>query len=425
MRRRRTFDLLALAVLVAPVATAAPQRVLLDVDSLRAGENPPRFAVRASRILTLDDERRAVIDDGLLLVEHGRITAVGAIDELAVDADVPLLDLGRAIVVPGFVDLHHHVSSGGGDINDMVAAINVELRTLDTIRPSARSIADTVAGGVTTTLFIPGSGTNIAGFGTILKMLPGARLDDMIVRELGAMKVAQGYNPERRSGDLGETRMGMHAQLSYAMLRGKAYAEAWRAHAEGRGPRPALQPELEQLRKVLDRDVPVLIHTAGARDCIATARMFQDVFDTWMVLSHGTFDGHWAASALAKRHTPVNLGPRSYQLTRYGRMQGIADGYWRAGCTDLSLNTDAPVIAPQELQLQAAMAVRLGLPWEAALRGLTIVPARQIGIADRVGSLAPGKDADFFVTRGDPLDPRYPPELVFIEGRLVSSTGDR
>src|SRR5690606_25064601 len=176
---------------------------------------PARFALRASRILTLDDERSPVVDDGLLLVEAGRIVAVGARGEIELAGDVPLLDLGERIVVPGFVDLHHHVSSGGGDLNDMVAAINVELRTLDTIRPSARAIAETVAGGVTTTLFIPGSGTNISGFGAILKMIPNAPLDEMVVRELGAMKVAQGYNPERRSGDLGETRMGMHAQLTH------------------------------------------------------------------------------------------------------------------------------------------------------------------------------------------------------------------
>jgi imidazolonepropionase-like amidohydrolase len=238
------------------------------------------------------------------------------------------------------------------------------------------------------------------------------------------MKVAQGYNPERRAGDLGMTRMGMHDLLTRTMLTGRDYAAAWRSFAEGRGPQPELRPELEQLRRVLDRDVPVIIHTAGARDCVATARMFGDVFQTWMILSHGTFDSHWAASAMAERGTPVNLGPRMFDLTRDGRIQGIAAGYWDAGCEDLSINTDAPVIAPEQLSLQAAMAVRLGLPYEAALRGLTIVPARQVGIDDRVGSLSPGKDADFIVTRGEPLDPRYPPELVFLEGRLVHSTRD-
>jgi imidazolonepropionase-like amidohydrolase len=412
---------LASALISGLGAAAGPAaQVPLEAGQLRA-PFAGRWAIRAARLLTAEGP---AIEAGTMLVEDGRIVAVAAARDLPLDPDLPVLDLGERIVVPGFVDLHHHVSSGGGDINDMVTPINVELRTLDAIRPSSPAIRQTVAGGVTTTLFIPGSGTNIAGFGALLKMRPGGRLEDMVIRELGAMKVAQGYNPERRSGDLGETRMGMHAQLTAALERGRDYAAAWRAHASGAGPVPEQRPELEQLRRVFDREVPVLVHTAGARDCVATARMFQDVFDLRLILSHGCFDGHWAASEIARRQVPVNLGPRSYELTRWGRMQGIAAGYWDAGCRDMSLNTDAPVVAPDELQLQAAMAVRLGLPWETALRALTLVPARQIGLADRIGSLAPGKDADFFVTRGDPLDPRHPPELVFVEGRLVHADGE-
>jgi imidazolonepropionase-like amidohydrolase len=246
----------------------------------------------------------------------------------------------------------------------------------------------------------------------------------MVLRELGAMKVAQGFNPERQSGDLGATRMGSNELLTRTLREAQQYAAAWRAHAQGQGPAPKLRPELEQLRKVFDREVPVLIHTAGARDCVATSRMFQDVFGLWMVLSHGCFDGWMAAAALAKRQTPVNLGPRMYEFDRYGRFQGMCQAYWDEGCRDLSINTDAPVVAPEELPLQAAMAVRLGLPWDAALRALTIVPARQIGIDARVGSLTVGKDADFVVTRGDPLDPRWPPEQVYIEGNLVYRFGD-
>ncbi|MEY2983087.1 MAG: hypothetical protein RL562_3314 [Planctomycetota bacterium] len=410
----------AAAWLVLAAGSLSGQQVL-DVDTLRSASPPSTFAVKAARFLTVDGDP---IDGGTMLVEGTRIRAIGRTTDVPVPNGVRVLDLGDRVVSPGFVDLHHHVSSGGGDINDMVTPINAELRTLDVIRPSSRAVAETVAGGVTTTLFIPGSGTNISGFGALLKMKPGTDLRSMVVRELGAMKVAQGYNPERRSGDLGETRMGMHHLLTEAMLRGREYAAAWRAFEAGEGDKPDLEPDLEQLRRVFDHEVPVIIHTAGARDCVATARMFQDVFQTWMILSHGTFDGHWAATALAARNTPVNLGPRMFQLTREGRMQGIAAGYWDAGCKDLSINTDAPVIAAEELQLQAAMAVRLDLPWDAGLRSLTLVPARQIGLGDRVGSLSPGKDADFQVTRGDPLDPRHPPELVFIEGRLVHVLGD-
>lgn len=409
------------ALLVAALGPCLAVGLAAGARAQDAGGTGPVRAFFAARILRCDGPP---VDRGVLLVQDGRIAAVGTAAEVAVPAGATRIDLGDRWLCPGFVDLHHHVSGGGGDINDMVMPLNSELRTLDVVKPSEHEIHRSLAGGVTTTLFIPGSGTNIGGFGVLLKMRWGAPLDRMVLRDLGAMKVAQGFNPERRSGDLGATRMGSHDLLTQRLVQGKAYAESWRAFAAGTGPRPGLQPELEQLRKVFDKEVPVLIHTAGARDCVATARMFQDVFDLWMVLSHGCFDGWMAAAALARRNTPVNLGPRMYEFDRYGRMQGMCQAYWDAGCRDLSINTDAPVIAAEELMLQAAMAVRLGLDYQAALRAITIVPAQQIGIQDRVGSLSPGKDADFLVTRGDPLDPRNPPLEVYVEGDLVYRFGD-
>jgi len=361
----------------------------------------------------------------VLIEQAGKITAIGSRATTPIPAGATVVDHGELWLCPGFVDLHHHISGGAsGDINDMTMPLNAELRTLDVVKPSEDTIRRTAAGGVTTTLFIPGSGTNIGGFGVLLKMRWRATLEQMVVRELGAMKVAQGFNPERRSGDLGLTRMGSSEMLVELLERGASYATAWRAFRDGKGEKPKFDPALEQLRRVFDKEVPVLIHTAGARDCIATARMFQDRFGVRYVLSHGCFDGWLAAEALAKRNTPVNLGPRMYEFDRDGRFQGTCKAYWDVGCHDLSINTDAPVVAAEELQLQAAMAIRLGLDYEVGLRALTIQPARQIGIADRTGSLAVGKDADFQVTRGDPLDPRNGPELVYIEGTLVHRAGD-
>lgn len=405
---------LALPSLVAHLAVAG---ALLTAAA--AQRNDTTFAVKAGRFLTVDSDP---VHGGVMLVSKGKIQAIGK--NVTIPPGMKVLDFGDATITPGFVDLHHHVSGSMGDINDMVHPINAELRTVDVVRPSADMIRDTVAGGVTTTLFIPGSGTFISGFGVLLKTVPNAKMKDTVIRELGAMKVAQGFNPERRAGDLGLTRGGSSRLLTKALEKGKAYAEAWQAFESGTGPKPERDPALDQLRKVMDREVPVIIHTAGARDCIATARMFQDVFNVRMILSHGTFNGHWAATALAARKTPVNLGPRMFDFTKDGRFQGIAEGYYRVGCTDLSINTDAPVIPPEQLPLQAAMAVRLGLPWTAAIKGLTLVPAKQIGIGDRVGSLTPGKDADFIVTAGDPIDPRFPPQQVFIEGKLVYRQGD-
>ncbi len=404
--------------------------LLVGVSGLGALSSQAPPVPRGSQVVTAHWAARILpadappIDAAVLIEQGGKILAVGPRATTPVPSGAAVVDHGDLWLSPGFVDLHHHVSGGGGDINDMTMPLNAELRTLDVVKPSEDAIRRAAASGVTTTLFIPGSGTNIGGFGVLLKMRWGGNLEQMVVRELGAMKVAQGFNPERRSGDLGLSRMGSSELLIELLERGSVYAAAWRAFDAGTGAKPKLQPELEQLRAVFDQKVPVLIHTAGARDCIATARMFQDMFKVRMVLSHGCFDGWLAAEGLARRQTPVNLGPRMYEFDRYGRVQGTCQAYWDVGCHDMSINTDAPVVAAEELQLQAAMAVRLGLDYEVALRALTIQPARQIGIADRTGSLTVGKDADFQVTRGDPLDPRFAPELVYIEGTLVHRLGD-
>lgn len=394
----------------------------IDAASGSSKRRAPITAHLARRLLPAD---RAPIDGAVLIEQAGRILAVGPRKTTTIPPGATVVDHGNNWLSPGFVDLHHHVSSGGGnDINDMTMPLNAQMRTLDVVKPSARDIKRCAAGGVTTTLFIPGSGTFISGFGTLLKMRGGGTLEAMIIKELGAMKVAQGFNPERRSGDLGETRMGSSELLIERLDQGRDYAKAWRDHAAGNAPKPKFKPALEQLRKVFDHEVPVIIHTAGLRDCLATSRMFQDRYDVRMILSHGSFDGWVAAEPLAKKKTPLNLGPRMYQFGRYGEMMGMCQAFWDAGCTNMSICTDAPVIAAEELQVQAAMAVRLGLPYGAALAALTIVPARQIGLDDRVGSLTVGKDADFLVTAGDPLDPRVPPSKVYIEGQLIHQLGD-
>lgn len=408
------------ALAVASAALRAQDAPPADPTTSGAATSGVVTAHFAARILPAD---REPFTDGVLVERGGRIVAIGPRASTEVPAGARIVDHKSHWLSPGFVDLHHHVSSGGGDINDMTQPLNVELRTFDVVKPSADEIRRSVAGGVTTTLFIPGSGTYISGFGALLKMRGGGSLERMIIAELGAMKVAQGFNPERRSGDLGETRMGSHELLVEQLDRGRDYAAAWRAFENGDGPKPEFDPALEQLRRVFDREVPILIHTAGLRDCLSTARMFQDRYDVRMILSHGSFDGWVAAEPLAKKKTPLNLGPRMYQFGRYGQIQGMCQAFWDAGCHNLSINTDAPVVAAEELQVQAAMAIRLGLPYEAALRAVTIVPAQQIGLDDRVGSLTVGKDADFQVTAGDPLDPRVAPLEVYIEGERIHSFG--
>ena len=136
-----------------------------------------------------------------------------------------------------------------------------------------------------------------------------------------------------------------------------------------------------------------------------------------MVISHGVYDSFKIADVLAASGVPMNIGPRQfefYESTFVGNAAALA-----AAGVPTSICTDAPVVPQEDLQVQAAMAVRLGLPAAAALRGLTLEPARAIGIADRVGSLTVGKDADLCLFPGDPIDPRHAPGLVMVDGRIV------
>lgn len=142
----------------------------------------PITAHLARRLLPAD---AAPIDGAVLIEQGGRIIAVGPRKTTAIPPGAIVVDHGENWLSPGFVDLHHHVSSGGGDINEMVMPLNAEMRTFDLVKPSAAQIKRCVAGGVTTTLFIPGSGTFISGFGTLLKMRGGGTLEAMIIKGSG------------------------------------------------------------------------------------------------------------------------------------------------------------------------------------------------------------------------------------------------
>ena len=381
----------------------------------------PPLAIRAQKILTVT---QGVINNGMILIRDGNIVAVGK--DIAVPDDTIYLDATSQWIVPGMIDLHSHIGTAGWDINDMVLPTNPDLRILEALDPKSPELRDALTGGVTTILVIPGSGTNISGFGALIKTA-GDNLEELVVRSPGAMKVAQGYNPERRGGDLGLTRMGMWWGLTHLLDDAKEYTEAWDLYEEGKTQEaPEFRPEMEQLKGLFRKEYPVLIHTAGARDVMGTMRMFLDRYDLWTIVSHATFHGYKVAHEAAERDAHINLGPRmvDFYFAREGEFVGLGGAYHDAGVKNLSINTDAPVVPQEDLFVQAAMAVRYGLDEEAAIAAITLRPAEAIGIADRVGSIEVGKEADFSIRGGNPLDPRSSVDAVFIKGRLVYRRAD-
>ncbi len=376
-----------------------------------------KYAIKAGKILTVT---KGTINHGAILIDDGVITAVSQVSDVDIPEEFRVIDASDKWVMPGMVEIHSHLAGEGG-LNDMVVPTNPELRIVDAIDPEAWEIPQAVASGVTTVHTIPGSGTNLSGFGVLYK-LHGKTVDEMLIRRLGSMKIAQAYNPERRGGDLGLTRMGMSWILRDILDKAKEYTAEWEAYEKGElKDKPTVKPEFEQMRKVFEGAIPTLVHTASARDVMATARIFHDEYQLSTIVSHATFDGYKVAKEMAKRDVHVNVGPRQidFSFSRDNKFYGLAAEYEAAGVKNLSINTDAPVTPQEDLFYQVSMAIRFGLDEETALESVTINPARAIGIDDRVGSVEVGKDADLIIKGGSLFDVTIPVDMVFINGKIA------
>jgi imidazolonepropionase-like amidohydrolase len=381
-----------------------------------AGERD--VVLRAGRVLPVAS---APIDDGVVVVREGRIVSVGPAAAAVIPPDARVIREDSAWLVPGFIDLHCHVAgTDRAPPNDMVMPVNPDLSVLLNVQPGSEPMLDAVAGGVTTVLYLPGSGTNLSGFAALLHTY-GRTTDEEIMRFPGAMKIAQGLNPERRNGEIGRDRMGMAFNLREALSEGRAYHEAWTAWEEGRSTtKPAKVARLELMRGLFRHEFPVLVHTAWMPVYQESVRMLHDEFGLWVILSHTEFDSFHADALVAERDMYVNVGPRMIHADwDTGEVFGLMTRHQDDGIRHLSVNTDSPVVPEEELPFQAALAVRYGLSWDDALRALTMEPALAVGIADRVGSIEPGKDADLVLWSGDPLDPRSHVMVVVGGGRIA------
>ncbi len=379
----------------------------------------PKLALHVGKIITCAGQP---IVNGTILVSGGKIEAIGPRDKIKVPAGYTVLDHGDRFAMPGLVDVHSHVG-GTGDINEMVYQTNPELRVLDVIKPHNDRLKVAVAGGVTTVCFIPGSGTNMGGWGALMKTGPGS-VEEVVLRFPGVLKIAQAGTPERQGGEVGSGRMGMNHVIREQLRVGQGYVKDWDDWEAGRrATKPARNLRLEYFKPLFHREIPILVHTQGYQVIQSTLRILHDEFNLKVIIGHACFDSYRLAEETKKRGVPVMSGPRIFRYdTETGQIRGIVAEYARRGVTFLGVNTDAPVVPEEELFFQATMAVRFGWTEEAALRGLTIEPAKALMIDKRVGSLEVGKDADVVVTTGPIIDPRAYVTCVLIDGRVVYDT---
>ena len=368
--------------------------------------------------------REAYIAD--ILLAGGKIAGIGT--DLTAPADAEIFDADGLDVYPGFVDAHTHIGLDGYgigyegcDYNEMNDIWTPQLRAIDGINPRDPSLAIARKAGVTCVCTGPGS-ANVLG-GTFLAMKTvGDRIDNMIVKDPVAMKCAFGENPKRCYRDkCDSTRMSTAAFLRGALMQAKDYGARKQAANGDVTKMPTYNQKLEALLPVLAREIPLKAHAHQANDIFTALRIAHE-FGLRITLEHVT-EGHLIVGELAKeKDVPMAVGP---SLTHASKFE-LQNKSWatpgvlaKAGC-HVSIITDNSVIPQQYLPLCAGMAVKAGMDEFDALKAITINPAEHIGVADRVGTLEVGKDADVVITNGCPFEVMTEVKAVFIDGVQVA-----
>ena len=361
-----------------------------------------------------------------LLLQDGKIAAMGA------DLDAPegcqVVDASGLDVFPGFVDAHTHIGLDGSgigyegrDYNEMNDIWTPHLRAIDGINPRDPSFAAARNAGVTCVCTGPGSANVLGGTFIALKTV-GDRVDNMVVKDPVAMKCAFGENPKRVYKDkFDSTRMSTAAFLRGALASARDYGARKQAAGGDITKMPAYNQKLEALLPVLDGTIPLKAHAHQANDIFTALRIAHE-FGVRITLEHVT-EGHLIADELAKeKDVPMAVGPT---LTHASKFE-LQNKSWttpgvlaKAGC-HVSIITDNSVIPQQYLPLCAGMAIKAGMDPFAALQAVTIHPAEHIGVADRVGSLEVGKDADLVLTDGCPFEVMTNVKAVYIDGVQVA-----
>jgi imidazolonepropionase-like amidohydrolase len=355
-----------------------------------------------------------------ILIENRKFKVIG--ENLEIPEGYEVIDAKGKVVTPGLIDVHTHlgvheegIGKEGQDFNEISSPATPQVRALDGINPCERGFEDARRGGVTTVQIMPGSANVIGGEMVVLKTT-GHIVDEMVLRSPSGLKAATGENPKRFYGTKGvlpTTRMGIAALIREKLIEAQNYIEK---RKEGKAER---RLDLENLAKVLNKEIPLRVHAHRADDIVTVLRLKRE-FDLDLTIEHCT-EGHVIAPFIAKHGVRVSVGPTMSSRSKIE----LADKGWHtllalaeAG-VPFSLTTDHPVIGVEHLTTSAILAVKHGLSEEQALQAITINAAKHLGVEDRVGSIEVGKDADFVIWSGDPFDLRNKVEKTYINGEIV------
>lgn len=400
--------------------------VLVVLSALIAvGQERPTAFINA-RIIPISGP---VIEQGILLVQNGKITAVGDARTVRLSSDVKTVDVSGKVIMPGLVDTHSHIGGPAGA--DSSAPIQPDVRILDSINARDSGIQRAQSGGVTTVNVMPGSGHLDSGQTLYLKLRDNAvKIDDLLIfdkdgKYAGGIKFANGTNPIRAAGGaFPGTRARSAALVREQLIKAQEYKEKI---AKAGGDKTKLPPRdlaMEALVEVLDRKRVVHFHTHRHDDILTAIRLSKE-FNFRMVLQHVS-EAWKVADEIAKSGAPASIifidSPGGkLETTDIDFRNGAA--LEKAGAL-VGFHTDDSITDSRWLLRSGGLAMRAGMSREKALYALTMAGAKMLDLDSRVGSLETGKDADFIIMSGDPLSVYTRVEQTWVEGKKVFDFSD-
>ncbi|RLQ95224.1 amidohydrolase [Falsibacillus albus] len=353
------------------------------------------------------------IEKGDIYIENGKIEQIGA--DLQIHENIQTIDCSGKYLLPGFIDVHTHLGLydegtgwAGNDANETVEPLTPHIRAIDGVYPLDPGFQDAIRYGITAVNVMPGSANVIGGTTSVIKT-HGKNIQKMLVKDRAGLKIALGENPKRihsNGNNDSITRMGIMGMLREAFYRAK-YCD---------------NPEdlrVAPIVSALKKEIPVRIHAHRADDILSAIRFAQE-FNLDFRIEHCT-EGHLIADELMDLGLKVSVGPT---FTRRSKVE-LKNKSWityqelaKRG-VEVSITTDHPYTPVQYLNVCASIAVREGLSEQKALEGITILPARNLGLGDQIGSIEKGKDGDVVLWSGHPFHFMSKPVMTVVNGEIV------
>lgn len=397
---------------------------LLCFNSTKAQEKPTAFI--NAKIIPIVGQP---IEQGILLIQNGKIMAVGDARTVRLSSDVVTIDVQGKTIMPGLVDSHSHIGDGSGA--DGSSPIQPEVRLLDSVNVRSSGVQRAQSGGITTVNVMPGSGHLNSGQTLYLKLRDGANtIDDLLIFDkngvyAGGIKFANGTNALRTgSSNFPGTRSKSAALVREQFTKAQDYQEKIRRAGTDKSKLPPRDLAMESLVEALDGKRIVHFHT-HRHDDIMTVLRLQKEFGFKVVLQHVS-EAWKVADEIAKAKVPSSV---ILIDSPGGKLETLDVSYTNGAALEkagalVGFHTDDYITDSRYFLRSAGLAVRAGMSREKALYGMTMANAIMLDLQTRVGSLETGKDADFIILSGDPLSVYTKVLETWVEGKRVFDRND-